>query len=127
MAELMKHYGQHLILDIHHCNIEHFNRKGLKRFYKLLCNLIDMEREKLVFWDYFWSPLAKRKAPAHLKGTSAVQFISTSTVVIHTLEDLRRVYLDVFSCKEYDAELVIGLAEAYFQGTVVNQTSIQRY
>ena len=50
----------------------------------------------------------------HTKGTSAVQFILTSTIVIHTLEDLKSVYVNVFSCKSFDREVAEQITKEWF-------------
>ena len=97
----MKTYGQELILDLHSCDSSTFNRKSIRQYFKQLCDLIDMEPAKLVWWDYYNEPELYKAAPPHLKGTSAVQFIKTSNIVIHTLDTLGRVYLNIFSCKDF--------------------------
>lgn len=122
----MDSYGMQLSLDIHNCDIEHFNRRDLKIFFKQLCEKIDMVRGKISFWDYFWCPWERKKAPPHLNGTSVVQFIQTSSIVIHTLDDMERVYFDLFSCKDFSEDDVVEFAEEYFNGNVVHQTLIIR-
>lgn len=117
-------YGKSLSLDLHDCDPALFNRRDLKKFVRDLCTCIDMTPAKLVFWDYRYSPFAKRSAPPHLKGTSLVQFIETSTITIHTLDDLRAVYIDLFSCKDFNAAVVITFARAWFGGQWVVNSSI---
>lgn len=121
-----KHYGVHLIIDLHNCNSAMFNRKGIKRFMIGLCDAIGMERAVLHFWDYKYFPLAKHRAPAHLKGTSAVQFITTSTITIHTLDALKKVYLDIFSCRDFQEKAVVNYCRRWFSGTVAKSTFIER-
>ena len=115
----MKTYGKELILDLHDCNPELFNEKDLTRFFKELCELIDMQREPLHFWVYE-DPEEKAKAPPHLKGTSAVQFIQTSNITIHALDDLKAVYLNVFSCKDFESLDVMVFAKEFFGGEIVS-------
>ena len=38
----MKNYGKELILDLHDCNSDKFNRTDLEDFFIELCDLIDM-------------------------------------------------------------------------------------
>lgn len=121
-----KHYGVHLIMDMHGCDQELFNRRDIRRFMAALCSEIKMVRAKLHFWDYLYSPFARRKAPAHLKGTSAVQFIATSTITIHTLDDLETVYLDIFSCKDFQEAAVLEYCQKWFKGRVVKSTFTKR-
>ena len=119
-------YGYSLSLDIHGCDPRRFTRKGIKRFLNHLCLEIDMKREKLVFWDYKWHPRARQKAPPHLKGTSLVQFISTSSIVIHTLDDMKRMYVDLFSCKPLDAQAAEAIFLGWFGGEVVQSHKMER-
>ena len=117
-------YGKELILDIHNCDISLFNRVDLERFVKRLCNLIDMEREDLYFWDY--PEEEKKNLPAHLKGTSVVQFIRTSDIVIHTLDDLRKVFINLFSCKPFNDEEASLFIEKWLKGKISNKVVIMR-
>jgi len=122
----MEIYGKELILDLHNCNPKKFTRYQLKNFFTELCEEIDMEACKLAWWDYKGYPEEYEKAPAHLKGTSAIQFISTSNITIHTLDVMERVYLNIFSCKDFDPNLASEFCSKYFEGDVINQQTIDR-
>ncbi len=112
-----KPYGYELILDMYGCNKLEFTRNSIEAFFHTLCTAIDMKREDLHFWDYAGDPEGCTNAPAHLKGISAVQFISTSNITIHTLDVTRTVYLNIFSCKKYDPKEVQRIAENWFKAT----------
>jgi len=115
----MNSYGKELILDIHNCDVSKFNRIDIERYIRVLCNdVIDMEREDLHWWDYEDDPEGYKEAPNHLKGTSCVQFILTSTIVIHSLVDLKKIFINIFSCKDFDTEMAAGFTEKYFGGKV---------
>lgn len=116
----MKGYGKELILDLHDCDVSTFNRKSIENYFVKLCILIDMEREDRHFWDYEGDPEGYENAPSHLKGTSAVQFIKTSSMVIHTLDDLGRVYINIFSCKDFNGDAARDYTEEWFEGKAVN-------
>jgi S-adenosylmethionine/arginine decarboxylase-like enzyme len=62
-----------------------------------------MERCDLHFWDDVDVDPHEQQTDPKTKGTSAVQFILTSTIVIHTLDLLAATYVNIFSCKEFDA------------------------
>lgn len=98
----MESYGKELILDLHQCDAGKFTRDWLKVFFSELCELIDMTPEDLHFWDDLDVPEDQRQTDPKTKGTSAVQFILTSTITIHTLDELQSVYVNIFSCKEFD-------------------------
>jgi S-adenosylmethionine/arginine decarboxylase-like enzyme len=118
-------YGQEVIIDVHGCRAI-YTRDSIERFCAGLCELLDMQREDLFFWDYDGQPEEYAKAPAHLKGTSAVQFIRTSNITIHALDDLHRVYVNVFSCKPFDAAKVRRIVRQWTHGTIVNFTEVTR-
>jgi S-adenosylmethionine/arginine decarboxylase-like enzyme len=84
----VKPYGYELILDLHSCDPDTFNRSSIEDFFKKLCKKIDMTQCDLHFWDDVGVTPEEQQTSPHTKGTSAVQFILTSTIVIHTL-DLR--------------------------------------
>ncbi len=122
----MNTYGVELILDIHSCDSSTFTRKSIRSFFKELCTLIDMERCKLIFWDDLGVTPEEQETEPHLKGTSAVQFIRTSNIVIHTLDILESVYLNIFSCKTFDTNVAKDFSQEWFKGKVVNSHVVER-
>jgi S-adenosylmethionine/arginine decarboxylase-like enzyme len=121
-------YGKELILDIHNCDVSKFNRKDIEAYLVELCDeVIDMERADLHWWDYEDQPEEYDKAPAHLKGISCVQFIMTSNITIHTLDELGIIYLNIFSCKDFVADDVIDFTKGWFSGEVIKSTVVDRH
>jgi len=121
-----ENYGMEVIIDLHYCDVTKFNRKNLKKFFIELCDLIKVERCKLCWWDDHGVPENEKQTEPHLKGTTAVQFISTSNVIIHTLDILESVYLNIFSCKDFDGNKVKEFCENWFKGTTVSFHEIKR-
>ena len=119
-------YGKELILDLHNCNPKKFSRKMIGKYFRELCDLIDMQRCELFWWDDYGLPKNERQTEPHLKGTSAVQFIMTSNITIHTLDILKNVYLNIFSCKDFDAKKATQFSREFFKGKVVNRVVIKR-
>ena len=122
----MASYGKELILDIHECDSSTFTRKSIRNFLKELCDLIEMERCKLIFWDDLGVAPEEQETEPHLKGTSAIQFIRTSNIVIHTLDILESVYLNIFSCKTFDTNVAKEFSQEWFRGKVTNSHVIER-
>lgn len=114
-------YGKELIIDLHNCDSTTFNRKSIKRYFFELCKLIDMEACDLHFWDDVGVPDGEKQTNPRTKGTSAVQFILTSNMVIHTLDILKCVYVNIFSCKDFDADEATVFTAKYFNGDIVNR------
>jgi S-adenosylmethionine/arginine decarboxylase-like enzyme len=91
-----------------------------------VCKLIDMERAKLCWWDDHGVPKEEQQTLPHTKGTTAVQFILTSNITIHTLDILRNVYVNIFSCKDFDEIAVEKFTKNWFKGIIVNSLTIKR-
>ena len=119
-------YGTELIIDLHDCDSAKFTRKHLKRYFVELCDLIDMERCKLSWFDDHGVHPDEQQTEPHLKGTTAVQFIMTSNIVIHTLDLLGAVYVNIFSCKDFDPEVAADFTAKWFKGKIVNSHLIDR-
>ena len=120
-------FGLELLIDLSNCNVDRFNRKDIERYFIELCELIDMERHDLHFWDY--EDVPESDIPydqPHLIGTSAVQFITTSDIIIHTLDIYRQVFIDVFSCKKFSPEVVKKFTEEFFAGKISQTHLIER-
>ncbi len=122
----MKNYGKELILDLHYCDSTTFTRRHIRNYFKKICDLIDMERCKLCWWDDYGVLPDEQQTEPHLKGTTAIQFIKTSNITIHTLDLLKSVYLNIFSCKDFDPEIVKQFTEEWFKGRIVNDHVIER-
>ena len=122
----MPDYGKELILDLHECNPERFTRRFIKSYFKKVCDLTHMQRCKLTWWDDVNTPEGDKQTEPHLVGTSAVQFIMTSNITIHTLDILRVAYVNLFSCKDFDPDIVRDFSANWFQGQVVACTVVRR-
>lgn len=123
---IMNNYGKELILDLHGCDVSKFTREEIERYFIELCDLIDMERADLHFWDDLDTPEDEKQTEPHLVGTSAIQFIMTSNVTIHTLDLMERVYLNIFSCKEFSDADAKKFSLGFFGGEIVNTATIDR-
>ena len=119
-------YGSELILDLHDCSPATFTRGRLDLYFTGLCDLINMEKCEVHFWDDVGVPAEERQTSPHTKGTSAVCFILTSSIVIHTLDDLKAVYVNIFSCKKFDPAEATEFTEKWFEAGSCNPTFIER-
>ncbi len=126
METKAKPYGYELIMDLHGCDVGKFTRTSIEQYMIAVCDAIKMKREDLHFWDYEGVPEEDRPKEAHLLGTSAVQFIRTSNIVIHALDLLGAVYVNIFSCKKYDKELAEKITKEWFCANGCNARFIER-
>ena len=121
-----KPYGFELIIDLHGCDVSKFNRESLDGYFEKLCKAIDMQREDLHFWDYEGIPVEERPKEPHLLGTSAVQFIETSSIIIHSLDLLEAVYVNIFSCKPFDEKIAEEITKEWFGANGCHARFIER-
>ncbi len=112
-----KAYGAELILDLHDCDPATFTRDSLDAFFTQLCKCIDMEKCVVHFWDDVGVPEEEQQTLPHTKGTSAVCFILTSTIVIHTLDLMKAAYVNIFSCKDFDTDEAAKFTAKWFGST----------
>ena len=124
--DISKCYGWELIADLKQCSPERFNRSSLDDFFSKLCQLIDMRKCEVHFWDDEGVPPEDRQSEPHTKGTSAVCFILTSTIVVHTLDLLGSVYVNIFSCKEFDPDVALRFTQEWFGAQEVTHHFIER-
>ena len=119
-------YGYELIVDLKRCDSKTFSRSSLDKYFTELCKLIDMEKCEVYFWDDVGVPVDEQQTEPHTMGTSAVCFILTSTIVVHTLDLQRSVYVNIFSCQSFDPNSAERFTEAWFNGKIAKSTFIDR-
>jgi S-adenosylmethionine/arginine decarboxylase-like enzyme len=64
--------------------------------------------------------------PEQLVGYSAVQFIHTSSLTIHVCELVGRVYINLFSCGDFETERIMGVINDAFKPTAVRKFFVTR-
>lgn len=119
-------YGKELILDMSGCNVAKFNRRQIKSYFAQICKLVVVEPEDFYFWDDFRVPEAKRQTNPKTKGTTAIQFILTSNIIIHTLDLLGYVFVNIFLCKEFDIKIAEDFTVRFFEAEKYKSTVIKR-
>lgn len=119
-------YGKELIIDLKACDVSKFNRKSLRKYFRELCELIDMQREDLHFWDDKNVPKKERRTEPHVVGITAVQFIITSSITIHALSILKEAYINIFSCNPFAVVKASKFTTGYFDAKQFNLKTIER-
>lgn len=119
-------YGQELILDLSNCDVETFTRESIGNYFDQLCELIDMEAEDRYFWDDEGLPPEQCQTNPKTCGVSAVQFILTSTIVVHSLTKLGKVFINIFSCKDFDVDEARKFTIRWFKSKVCDDVVLVR-
>ncbi|MEI6280868.1 MAG: S-adenosylmethionine decarboxylase [bacterium] len=113
-------YGLELVIDLKNCDLSDLSKEKMGRFFVELCNYVDMVRhgEPMYWEDYSDIP--------HLNGISGIQFIETSNVVCHALPLLKAVYVNLFSCKEFEPEGTLNFCKNFWNASSDNHTVVVR-
>lgn len=97
-------------IDIYDCDPEKIRSADhICQFVKDLCDLIEMKR-------FGETQVVHFGEDERVAGFSMVQLIETSLISAHFANQTNATYLDVFSCKPYDPEVVREFARDYFGG-----------
>ncbi len=117
-------YGQEAILDIHDVPKEFYHDKNIRQFAEKLCDEIGMTRGPIYLWgdDKALGTMNDAKAD----GISVIQFLHSSSITIHAIDTLNKVFINVFSCKTFDGEVVKKFAEENIGGRIVSYHDFKR-
>ncbi|MBU1044011.1 MAG: S-adenosylmethionine decarboxylase [Candidatus Omnitrophica bacterium] len=106
---MSKVFGYELILNLEECDKSIItSSKKLKNYVDKLCDLIEMEKYGKTLLPYFG------ERAEYTKGYSLVQLIETSSIVGHFSDFWGTAYINIFSCKSYDANLAKKFTKEYF-------------
>lgn len=101
------YWGHHLIVNAGSCNLTSIsNAENIRDFAIRLVKDIDMVA--------YGEPQIVHFGSGNKAGYTLVQLIETSNICAHFVEEYKEVYLDVFSCKPFDVEIVVSLVKEYF-------------
>lgn len=120
-----ENYGQELILDIHNVPSGAIHEKSVRQFAEKLCDEIGMKRGPIYVWGEE-KQLGTHPDNPKIDGISCVQFLYSSSITIHALDELNKIFVNIFSCKEFDAEKAKDFTLETFQGDVVSFRNIVR-
>jgi len=107
-------WGLYSSVDIHNCDPGIMrDAEMIRQFVLQLCDLIEMKR----FGD---TQIVNFGEDERVAGYSMTQLIETSLISGHFANLSNTSYIDVFSCKYYNPEVVAHFSLSYFKGTDYN-------
>lgn len=116
---MARYWGYHLSLDCSHCDSDAIRDPVvIYNFTKQLVKDIDMVA--------YGEPQIVNFGSGNKAGYTLVQLIETSNICAHFVNEDNEIYLDVFSCKEYDEKIVMGLVKQYFGAMNIRKTFMTR-
>lgn len=115
----MSYWGYHLMLDCSNCN-EYAIRDydTIYNFTKQLVKDIDMVA--------YGEPQIVKFGSGNKAGYTLVQLIETSNICAHFVDEDNTMYLDVFSCKQFDPNIVEKLVRQYFDAFYIRRSYLTR-
>lgn len=116
-----KPWGLLCSVDMKGCNAETIrNEKSIKDFVDKLCRFIDMKKFGETYVVNFGED-------PRVSGFSMTQFIETSLISGHFVNQTNSVYIDIFSCKEYSPDKVGEFCKEYFEANDITINILFRY
>lgn len=106
----MKPWGIAVSIDIYNCAPGFIRSEAhIRTFVVALCDMIKMKR-------FGETQVVNFGEDEKIAGYSMTQLIETSLISAHFANATNTVYLDIFSCKEFDVEEVVEFTKFYFLG-----------
>jgi len=105
----MSYWGYHLMLDVKGCEIQRAtDPEYIKHFTKDLVRLIEMV-------PYGEPQLVHFADNTEKAGWTVIQLIETSNIMGHFLDINGDLYMDIFSCKDFEEARVVKALEEHFK------------
>lgn len=106
---MSNYWGMELSLDLYGCNPETIRSKEkLAQFVTELCDLIKVRR-------FGEATIVNFGEDERIAGFSLVQLIETSLVSGHFANQTNTAYINVFSCKDFDHQIVEDYCVKFFE------------
>ena len=113
-----KQWGKSISIDLFDCDISLFTPKDLKRYIQEIIKVVDMVAHGECHVDRF--------GIGELEGYSAMQFIETSSITVHTDDPGKRVFIDIFSCKDFDSKKAELFSKAFYKAKYAKAVTLIR-
>jgi len=114
-------FGLELIIDLHDCDATTLTLPSLREFVDKLLEATDMEAfGPLRVWEDY------QTQEPHIQGVAVFQWITTSHIMVYALTMTNLVMINLFSCKDFDADKVETLAKEYFGTEIAITTKVVR-
>lgn len=113
------YWGYHLVLDCRDTNNRIKNRKDIAEFLETLVKRIKM--------NAVGKPVIKYLLPDQPNaGYSAMQLIETSSITCHFVEPNHTMYIDIFSCKDFDPADAEKVVKEFFEPRKIKSRFLKR-
>jgi len=111
-------WGYHQILNLYGCDKDLMGVEHIKEVMTGVCKVVDMIPHG--------EPIADRFGEGRLEGNSGMMFIETSTITIHTDETEDRVFVDIFSCQDFNRKKSREYINKAFRAKIDTEVFMER-
>lgn len=119
MPSFKERWGKSAAIDLRDCKHNRLtDPKLLQQFVRQLVKVVNMEAHGPCYIDRFGA--------GDLEGYSAMQFIETSSITVHLDEKGNRAFIDIFSCKDFDATKAKKFIKEFFKAKECTMTVLDR-
>ena len=112
-------WGWSTSLDLKRCNNKVKDKADLKDYVYQVTDLIDMTR--------FGECQIYKFGTGNKAGYSMLQLIETSNITGHFCDENNSAYIDIFSCKPYNAEKLAVFTKRFFEADSMVYHTIERW
>ena len=103
-------FGMEVVLDLYECDPKTIrSKKLLAQYATRLCKLLNMKKYGKTQLPHFGYN------EAHTAGYSMLQFIETSSITGHFSEMWNSAYINIFSCRAFDASKAVSFTVKFFR------------
>ena len=114
-------WGKHLLIDMSAGDKDRVrSAEHIRRFVEILVEAIGMKAYGPPVLQHFAEHLLEAA------GYSLVQLIETSAITGHFCDLSGDAYIDIFSCKDFQAELAVRMVRAAFHPKYINFITLER-
>lgn len=114
-------YGMEIILDLYGCDLRVLqSRPLLRKFVDKMCKLLKMKKFGKTLIPHFGHNCSKTS------GYSLLQFIETSSITGHFSDHKRSAYINIFSCRYFDAKKAVSFTKKFFKAKKVKARMLVR-
>lgn len=112
-------WGKSVSINLYSCNLKSISSPiAIKKYIRAIVKIVDMVAHGPIYIDRF--------GIGELEGYSAMQFIETSSITVHCDEPGRRCFIDIFSCKDFDAQKAEQFSKKFFAASKSQATILKR-
>ena len=118
---MKKNYGKELILDLFECDPKIIrSKKKILEYSNKICNLIKMKK--------YGKPICERFGfgKDFTTGYSLIQLIESSSITAHFSEFWTKVYINIFSCKNFDDKKAAAFTKKFFKAKKIKNRVLIR-